>query len=207
MFGPRLPAETLERLWMMLAHSEGGILNASRIAASLGVSVQTVNRYIDLLVDLAAGAAASAPSREHREAAGEVAKDIRQGQWFRPCIARGRRFQHAGLAIRLPAPVGEGLRQSRTCWHAAPERTVASFYRTSAGAEIDLLLQLPGGGLWAIEIKRGSAPRLDRGFHNARGDLNPDRAFVVYFGEERYPTAEGVEAIGTAGLAALLRDV
>ena len=40
------------RLWIMLAHSQGGILNASRLAASLGASVQTVNRYIDLLVDL-----------------------------------------------------------------------------------------------------------------------------------------------------------
>ena len=52
MFGPRLPAEMLERLWTMLAHSQGGLLNASRFASGLGVSAQTVTRYIDLLADL-----------------------------------------------------------------------------------------------------------------------------------------------------------
>src|SRR3546814_18485475 len=52
LFGPRLPAESLERLWTMLAHSQGGLLNASRLATSLGVSAQTVTRYIDLLADL-----------------------------------------------------------------------------------------------------------------------------------------------------------
>ncbi len=88
----------------------------------------------------------------------------------------------------------------------APERTVASFYRTSAGAEIDLLLQLPGGDLWAIEIKRGRAPGLDRGFRNALEDLNPARAFIVYSGEERYPIAEGIEVIGATDLAILVQD-
>jgi predicted AAA+ superfamily ATPase len=88
----------------------------------------------------------------------------------------------------------------------APERTVAGFYRTSAGAEIDLLLQLPAGDLWAIEIKRGRAPKLDRGFRNALQDLHPTRAYIVYSGEDRYPVAEGVEAIGAADLAALLQN-
>ena len=79
---------------------------------------------------------------------------------------------------------------------AASERTVASFYRTAAGAEMDLLLEMPNQGLWAIEIKRGLAPKLERGFHHAREDLNPDRCFVVYSGDERYPRSEGVEVIG-----------
>ena len=79
---------------------------------------------------------------------------------------------------------------------AAPERTLASFYRTAAGAEIDLLLEMPNRGLWVIEIKRGLAPKLERGFHQAREDLDPDRCFVVYSGDERYPRAEGVEVIG-----------
>src|SRR3546814_12978762 len=51
-FGPRLPAETLERLWTMLAHNQGGLLNASKLASGLDVSAQTVNRYVDLMVDL-----------------------------------------------------------------------------------------------------------------------------------------------------------
>jgi predicted AAA+ superfamily ATPase len=88
--------------------------------------------------------------------------------------------------------------------NAAPARTVPGFYRTAAGAEIDLVLELPGGKLWAIEIKRGLAPKLEKGFHHAREDLKPERSFVVYSGSERYPMAKTVEAIGLSQLAAAL---
>lgn len=85
---------------------------------------------------------------------------------------------------------------------AAPELTMASFYRTAAGAEIDLLLALPGQhGLWAIEIKHGLTARPGKGFYIARGDLKPERCFVVYSGAERYPLDPEVEAIGLRILA------
>ncbi|MYA89353.1 MAG: DUF4143 domain-containing protein [Boseongicola sp. SB0662_bin_57] len=83
---------------------------------------------------------------------------------------------------------------------AAPERTRASFYRTAAGAEIDLVLELPSRRLWAIEIKRGLSPKLERGFHHAREGLNPEHSFVVHSGNERYRKTEGVEAIGLSDL-------
>ena len=87
---------------------------------------------------------------------------------------------------------------------AAPRRTTASFYRTSAGAEIDLLLELPGNrGLWAIEIKRGLSAAPRKGFHSARKDLNPKRSFLVYSGEERYPISKDVEATGVRQMASL----
>ena len=63
---------------------------------------------------------------------------------------------------------------------------------------------MPGGDLWAVEIKRGRAPRLDKGFHHARQDLEPKRSFVVYSGVERYPRGEGVEVIGLQELSPLL---
>ena len=203
MFGPRLPAETLERLWIMLAHNQGGILNASRLAASLGVSVQTVNRYIDLLVDLLL--VRRLPPL-HANTGKRLVKSPK-------IYVRDSGFVHALLGIDdfntlAGHPVvgasweGFVIENMLAC---APERTVASFYRTSSGAEIDLLLQLSGGDRWAIEIKRGRAPRLDRGFHNALEDLNPARAFLVYSGEERYPIAEGIEVIGAADLAALVQ--
>jgi len=87
---------------------------------------------------------------------------------------------------------------------AAPARTQASFYRTAVGAEIDLLLEFPGGERWAVEIKSGLSPRLGRGFHQAREDVKPARSFVVYAGETRYPLAEDVEAIGLREMAAML---
>ena len=71
---------------------------------------------------------------------------------------------------------------------AAPPGTRASFYRTAAGAEIDLVLELPGRlRPWAVEVSRGLAPRLARGFHSARADLQPERTFVVCAWHERYP--------------------
>ena len=88
---------------------------------------------------------------------------------------------------------------------AAPPRTQANFYRTAAGAEIDLVLALPGAdGLWAIEVKHSLSARPGKGFHNAYQDLQPARAFVVHAGSDRYPVAEGVEAIGVRDLAVML---
>ena len=89
--------------------------------------------------------------------------------------------------------------------NASPSGTRASFYRTAAGAEIDLLLEFGGRrGTWAIEIKKSLAPKTDKGFHIALDDLKPERTFVVHAGMERYPKAPGIEAIGLRELA---RDV
>jgi hypothetical protein len=84
---------------------------------------------------------------------------------------------------------------------AAPGGSEAYFFRTAAGAEIDLLLKLPGHRKpWAIEIKRGLAPKLERGFHLACDAVRPGRRLVVYGGVERFPLAEGVEAVSLIDL-------
>ena len=188
----------------MLAHSQGGLLNASRLASSLGVSVQTVNRYIGLLTDLLL-VRRLAPLRAN------VGKRLVKSPKI---YVRDSGLLHALLGIGdFNALAGHPV--AGASWEgyvienllaAAPERTTASFYRTSAGAEVDLALQLPNGELWAIEIKRGRAPRLDRGFHNARADLRPARAFVAHSGDERFPVTEGVEAISVSELAMLLQN-
>ena len=68
----------------------------------------------------------------------------------------------------------------------APGGTIASFYRTSAGAEVDLVLELPSNfGIWASEIKRSVRPKLGKGFHSACVDLKPAKSFYVYSGTER----------------------
>ena len=90
---------------------------------------------------------------------------------------------------------------AETLMRAAPDRARASFYGTATGVEVDLVLELPGNRLWAIEIKRSSDPRVERGLRIAVDDLQPDRTFVVYSGEERYPMGGGVEAIGLTALA------
>jgi hypothetical protein len=88
---------------------------------------------------------------------------------------------------------------------AAPDGTEAHFYRTSAGAEIDLLLTLPDRRRWAIEIKRSSAPKVEKGFYSAVDDLQPKKKFVVYPGSEWFSLKDKIEAIPLADLAAELR--
>ncbi len=202
MFGPRLPAETLERLWTMLAHGQGTLLNASRLAASLSVSAQTVTRHIDLLADLLL---VRRLSPYHANLGKRLVKSPK-------VYVRDSGLLHALLDIvdynelaghPVVGASWEGL-VIENLLAAAPVRTHACFYRTAVGAEIDLLLDFPGGERWAVEIKGGLSPRLERGFHHAREDVKPARSFVVYPGNERYSLGEGVEAIGLRQLAALL---
>jgi predicted AAA+ superfamily ATPase len=78
---------------------------------------------------------------------------------------------------------------------SAPPRTQASYYRTAVGAEIDLLLELPGGALWAVEVKRSSAPTVSRGFHIACEDVGATRRLVVSSADTRFPMAGGIEHV------------
>jgi predicted AAA+ superfamily ATPase len=76
-----------------------------------------------------------------------------------------------------------------------PDGASPSFYRTSAGAEIDLLLTWPNGEHWAIEIKRSTTPKLERGFYSACEDLKPIKKWLIYSGGEAYPLGNDVEAL------------
>ena len=86
----------------------------------------------------------------------------------------------------------------------APEGVRGYFYRTSGGAEIDLLLSFPDGRLWTVEIKRSLSPRPEKGFHAAGTDLSPARRFVVYPGNESYSVGNDVQAVSLPSLARLL---
>lgn len=89
---------------------------------------------------------------------------------------------------------------------AAPPGVEGYFYRTSGGAEIDLLLLWPGGRKWAIEVKRSLAPKLERGFYAACADVEPDERFVVYPGSDTYPVREDVTAAPLLYLAKRLAE-
>lgn len=202
MFGPRVPAETLERLWTMLAHGQGTLLNASRLAAGLAISVQSVTRYIDLLTDLLL---VRRLSPFHANLGKRLVKSPK-------VYVRDSGLVHALLGIAdhdalaghpVVGASWEGF-VIENLLSAVPAGTRASFYRTAAGAEIDLLLELPGGRRWAVEIKSGLSPRLEKGFHFARQDLKPEKSFVVYSGDDRYPLGEDTEAIGLRELASIL---
>jgi predicted AAA+ superfamily ATPase len=198
-FGPRIPAETLERLWTMLAHNQGTLLNASRLAYALSVSAPTITRYIDLLADLLL--VRRLPPC-HANTGKRMVKSPK-------VYVRDSGLVHALLGLEdynelaghpVVGASWEGF-VIENLFAAAPARTAASFFRTAAGAEIDLVLDLPRHGRWAIEIKRGLAPKLEKGFHLACGDLKPRRRFVVHSGDDRYPLNAEVEAIGVRDLA------
>ena len=200
----RIPAETLERLWTMLAHGQGALLNASRLAASLGVSSPTVTGYIDLLVDLLL-------VRRLRPFHVNVRKRLVKSPKI---YVRDSGLVHALLGLEDHNALA-GHPVAGASWEgfviesllaAVPPGTAASFYRTQAGAEVDLVLERPGRRRpWAIEIKLGLTPRPGRGFHNARGDIEPERSFIVYSGDERYPLSADVEAIGLREMAEVLQ--
>lgn len=199
-FGPRIPAEILERLWTMLAHNQGTLLNASRLAGALSMSAPTVTTYVSLLVDLLL---VRRLLPYHSNIGKRMVKSPKT-------YVRDSGLVHALLGIEnmdelLGHPVvgasWEGF-VIENLLLAAPERVQASFYRTAAGAEVDLILDLGGNhGLWAIEIKRSLRTKPERGFYHALEDLKPKKAFVVYAGEERYPISEHVEAVNLRTLA------
>ncbi|RPH92889.1 MAG: ATP-binding protein [Lysobacterales bacterium] len=194
LLGPRIPAETLRRFWTMLAHAQGGLLNAAEFARALAVDGKTVARYLDLLVDLLL-------VRRLPPLGANAGKRLVKSPRV---YVRDSGLVHALLGIDdrdalLGHPVAGASWEGfvvENILRAAPDRVKASFYRTAAGAEMDLVLEWPGGEVWAIEIKRSPAPSLGRGFHSAREDLRPARTFVVYAGGERYAKADGVEVIG-----------
>jgi predicted AAA+ superfamily ATPase len=202
--GPRIAAETLRRFWTMLAHQQGGLLNAAQLARGLGVDGKTVASYLDLLVDLLL---VRRLPPWHRNIGKRLVKSPK-------VFVRDSGLVHALLGIaNLEALLGHPV--AGPSWEgavvewllaSAPTDWEPSFFRTSAGAEIDLLLTPPGKRPWAIEIKRSLAPSLERGFHLACDDVQAAQRFVVYPGTERYPAAKGVDAIGVTALAALLHD-
>lgn len=201
-FGQRIAAETLRRFWGMLAHHQGCLLNTAQFARNLGVDAKTAASYLDLLVDLLL--VRSLPPWQ-----ANLGKRLVKSP---KVYVRDSGLVHVLLAIPdketlLAHPV---LGQSwegfvvENLLNSAPEGIQGYFYRSSGGAEIDLLLCWPNGELWAVEIKRSLTPKLERGFHAACADLKPARKLVIYPGEESYRLAEDIEAMSPLAASMLV---
>ena len=202
--GPRIAAETLRRFWTMLAHYQGGLLNAAQLARSLGVDGKTITNYLDLMVDLLL--VRRLPSW-HRNVGKRLVKSPK-------VYVRDSGVLHALLGIEnrevlLGHPIvgasWEGF-VIESLINRMPNGWTAYFFRTSAGAEIDLVLDRGVSAPWLVEVKHSEAPKLSRGFHEASSDLKPTRSFVVYPGQEKFPLAEGVEAISLRELVQVLEQ-
>ena len=199
MLGPRIPAETLRRFWTMLAHSQGGLWNAAALARSLAVDGKTIVRYRDLLADLLLVRRLSPYHANVRKRLVKSPKVYVRDSGIVHTLL-GLDDRHAVMGHPVAGASWEGF-AIETLIRAAPGRTRASFYRTATGTEIDLVLELPGGRVWAIEVKRGLVGVPGRRLRIALDDVKPDEGFLVYGGEERYPAKGGIEAIGLREMA------
>lgn len=191
--GRRIAADTLRRFWTMLAHHQSGLLNMAQLARNIGVDIKTVQSYVDLLCALLL-------VRRLPPWHSNIGKRLVKAP---KVYVRDSGLVHALLDIEtketlLSHPVvgasweGFCIENLLSC---APANMQSYFYRSSAGAEIDLLLAWPGGELWAIEIKRSLTPKVERGFHGACNDLAPARKLVVYPGHESFPLGSDVQAV------------
>ena len=192
-FAPRTSAELLRRFWTMLAHLQGTTLNVAQLARNLGIDTRTANGYLDLLTDLLL-------TRKLPPWHGNQGKRLVKSS---KVYIRDSGLVHSLLGIAdmdslLSHPVVGASWEGHvieSLLAVAPGGTTPSFYRTSAGAEIDLLITWPNGDHWAVEIKRSTTPKVARGFHSACEDLGPCRKWLIYPGTQSYPLLDGIQAM------------
>lgn len=188
--GIRVPALQLRRFWTMLAHSHGGLWNASKIGGSLDISAPTVRSYLDILQE-------TFIVRQLQPYHSNLKKRLIKSS---KVYVRDTGLLHTLLRIRELDDL-QGHPSIGSSWEgfvieqiieSVPERWQAYFFRTNAGAEIDLLLIDNKNRPVAVEIKYSLSPAVTRGFWNAYEDLGCKRGFVVYPGDESYPIGSNV---------------
>ena len=201
-----IPAEILRRLWTMLAHTQGGILNLNTLSLSMGISVPTVNKYLSILSDLFL-------IRFLRPYYVNIGKRLIKSP---KTYIRDSGIAHALLNITsisdlLSHPISgasfegfviENILSVIAIKHSG---TVTSwYYRTVAGAEIDLLLVYPDGKKIGIEIKLSMSPKPSKGFYTAYQDLDLSEAYVVYPGNDCYPLSENINVMSLKAILGVL---
>lgn len=202
--GPRIPAVTLRRLWTMLAHNQGGQVNVLQLGANLDVTVTTAKRYLDLLEDLLL-------IRTLRPWSGNIGKRLVKSP---KVYVRDSGIVHALLNLKtlddiLSHPVlgssweGFVMENLLSC---LPIGVTPWFYRTSAGAEIDLVIELGPKKVYAIEIKRSMTPIASRGFYLGSEDIKAEKRFIVYPGIESFPASKDVTVLSLTDMMNIIQS-
>jgi uncharacterized protein len=191
--GIHIPAVQLRRFWTMLAHINGGIWNASQLAGSLGLSAPTVRGYLDILEE-------TFIARRLQPYHFNIKKRLVKAP---KVYIRDSGLLHALLRIRTEDDLQSSPYLGNS-WEGfvieqiismLPESWTFHYYRTAAGAEIDMLLFDHKNRPVAVEIKYSTSPKLEKGFWNAFEDLNCKKGFLVYPGNESYPIASNVQVL------------
>lgn len=196
--GFRVPAARLRRLWTMLAHLQGETINYSKLASNLEVDAKTVSHYIDILADLLL-------VRRLEPWHANVKKRLVKSPRY---YVRDSGILHRLLGINsydalLSNPVlgksWEGFAVENIL-SILSSRTEIYFYRTAAGAEVDLVIKMPSSEIWAIEIKHGVAPKIGKHYHQTCDDVGATHKFILYGGEDEFPVGNDVKIISLPGL-------
>ncbi len=191
--GFRVPANRLRRLWTMLAHLQGETINYSKLGGNLEIDGKTVSNYIDILTDLLL-------LRRIEPWHANVKKRLVKSPRY---YIRDSGIQHRLLGIAnhdalLSNPVlgksWEGF-VVENIHSVLPRRAETYFYRTSAGAEIDLVIKMPSSEIWAVEIKHGVAPKLGKHYSQTCDDVGATKKYVVYGGDDEFPVGDDVTVI------------
>jgi len=201
--GVRVPAATLRRFWTMLAHHHGGIWNAAELARSMGTGEVAVRHHVDLLTG-------AFVVRQLAPWMTNVGKRLVKAP---KVYIRDSGLVHYFLGIRdrlglLAHPVlgasWEGFVVDQVIRRLDAERD-AFFYRTHAGAELDLLI-VRGSRRFGFEAKHGDTPTVTKSMHFAQQDLGLDHLWVVHPGERSYPMDDGISALAIDDLDALAQE-
>lgn len=194
LLGFRIPSLELRRFWTMLAHSHGGLWNAQKLASSFGVTPPTMTHYRSILEQMLL-------IRTIYPWHSNIGKRLVKS----PVVyISDSGILHSLLGIEdfdglLSHPIAgkswEGFVIEQIIGFSKGEFS-ASFFKTYAGAEMDLVLHKGQKVLAAIEIKLGLTPKVGKGFHNSRKDLGNPPSWIIYSGDERYQIDTGVEVIG-----------
>jgi predicted AAA+ superfamily ATPase len=192
--GFKILSSNLERFLIMTSHAQGQIFNASRLAGSLGVTYHTVKSYVDIF------------ERSYfMRTLYPYYKNIKKRIIKSPKIyIRDTGLLHTLLSIEtfndlLGHPIFGASWETFVIENILinfPEWE-PSFYRTEAGAEIDLVLE-KGTRKIAIECKASSAPQVGKGFFIALEDLQIKEAWIIAPVEDTYLIKENVRVSSLA---------
>ena len=196
--GFRVPAARLRRLWTMLAHLQGETINYSKLASNLEVDAKTVSHYIDILTDLLL---VRRLEPWHTNVKKRLVKSPRY-------YVRDSGILHRLLGINsydtlLSNPVlgksWEGFAVENIL-SVLPSRAESYFYRTAAGAEVDLVIKMPSSEIWAIEIKHGVAPKIGKHYSQTCDDVGAAHKYILYGGDDEFVVRNDVKIISLSGL-------
>jgi predicted AAA+ superfamily ATPase len=202
--GVNIAPPILKRFWKMLAHYNGNQINYSELGRSLELSHTTIKSHLDVLTDFYMVRQLSPWSGNIKKRLVKTPKIYLRDSGILHSLL-GLSNIEALLSHPAMGASWEGF-VTESILNILNNQWTYSYYRTATQIEIDLVLQTPQQEVWAIEIKKSTAPKLGRGFFEACNDIKATHKFIVNANNESYPLNNGVEVIGLLDFLEMLKS-